>query len=1145
MTRANVQVFSGDTDISSNLEVGGNTNISSSLTVTGNTYISSNLTVVGNTYIESDLVLTGNATVTGIVGTSTTGGLNIPYGTSAERPSDPIVGTIRYNTELKYVESYQGNDSWLVITSPPVITNFSPNNVSVDGVPSEKEWDLVQQIEHNDPSPNDYFGHCVDISADGNYLIVGTPYDDTTIEDGSMRTDGGSAKIYIRAPLGDTTPSGTTWSYQATLQEPTTADGDTSAPENSDEFGYSVSLSSDGMYALVGGWKDDPDTPDGDATSTEMTDYGSALVFKRQPDGTWEFMDKLTHENHLRANSSDYAGHSCAMSGDGRYAIVGAYADDPHNALYDYSNDTTVSAGGAAHIFIREASGKWSHQAELTDRNVKSSDNFGKSVDISDDGTYVAVGSPYDDARDSNAGSVHIFKREGTIWTQMVELFDDPNSQNASSSDYFGHSISLSGDAKYLAVGGYSQAVLVPNIDVSQSTTRSDAGKVHMYCREGDEWQREQVIKTFYIDDADANDHFGWDVALSNDGNYLVIGAPKDEHAAATGVNAHGVSHLYRREPSTGGTKKNFNILVSDERVESMWTYVRRLFDTNPIGHRAHNYTSQEAENFGYSVAISGDGKYIANGVPRDHVSVNSSDVADAGTVQLFTANDVSSSNVIALPSTEDQVFTVNGTGFTEGTIVKLIGVDGSLHDVFDMTLTNSDQTQLSFKLGRHGTIGGYDIEKRPYNIKVISDTGFATTSSDTIKLGGRWISPGVDFVFAFDVTNVQTVTLGKVEGVDAAGGKNVTYGVNPATPLPNGLFLNAVTGVVSGQTTTVGTTDVKVRVIDTATQGYEERNIKFVGYDGLYYFNKHTFTPCDQKGRYGPSLAECIVEYGDIVPWNQPSLFAMGTLSNGTSADGFQRWTVPKDGKYEIEAFGARGGDADYYQQGLPGRGAHVKATFSFLKSERIIIIVGQQGSSPHGSSNGASGGGGGTYVIKDEASTSTDDIYLIAGGGCGVTEHVSGQTGDMTKYDAPDAIGNIQGTISTGGASGNNGTGGGGGWSSAGSGSHDTMGQHPFGSSRGGDHYTGSSSSRNAEGGFGGGGGGYIETAGAGGGYRGGRGNHYNVQHPNSSYYGSQSWIMEDGIGAKMSGTGVFLGNHTGNDGKVIVTYIGPTSG
>jgi len=1084
--------------------------------------------------------------VTGIVGTSTVGGLNIPYGDSSQRPTNPTVGTIRYNTELKYVEAYQGNGKWLVITSPPVITSFSPNNVSVDGVPSEKEWNTLQQIEHNDPGGSDQFGHCIDISADGNYLIVGAYLDDPTKEDGSTGSDSGSAKIYIRAPSGDTTPSGTTWSYQATLFEPSTADGDTNAMESSDQFGYSVSISNDGMYAILGGRYDNPNTPDGDGSNTDMGDYGSALVFKRQPDGTWEYMDKLTHENHIRRNSSDYAGESCAMSGDGRYAIVGAYSDDPHNAQYNNTSDTVISAGGAAHIFIREASGKWSHQAELTDKNVKDSDNFGRSVDISDDGTYVVVGAPYDDALNTNAGSVHIFKRDGTIWTQMVELLDYPTSQSASSSDYFGWSVSFSGDAKYLAVGAYSQPVNVPHQDVSNSTTRTDAGKVHMFYREGDEWQREQVINNFYIDDVDEYDWFGYDVALSNDGNYLVIGAPKDEHAAATQTYAHGVSHLYRREPSTGGTKKNFGQLVSDGRSESMWTYVRRLYDPNPMGHAVSsvNYTSQSAEMFGYSVAISGDGKYIANGVYLDHVTVNSNEIGDAGTVQLFTADDVTSSNVIALPSTEDQVFTVNGTGFTEGTIVKLVGVDGSLHDVFDMTLTNSDETQLSFKMGRHRTIDGYDIEKRPYNIKVISDTGFATTSSDTIKLGGRWISPGVDFVFAFDVTNAQNVTLGKVIGVDAAGGNNVTYGVNPATPLPNGLFLNAVTGVVSGQTATAGTTDVKVRVIDTATQGYEERNLKFVGYEGLYYFHKHTFTPCDQKGRYGPTLAECITDYGNMVPWNQPSFFALGTLSGGATADGFQKWTIPKNGIYEIEAFGARGGDADYYQNGLPGRGAHVKARFAFLKAEKIIMIVGQQGTAPQTSSNGAAGGGGGTYVIKDEATTSTDDIYLIAGGGGGVTEHYSGQTSNMRAYDAPDAIGNIQGTISTGGAGGGNSVGGGGGWSSAGTGSYDTMGQHPFGSSRGGDHYTGSSSTRNSEGGFGGGGGGYIENAGAGGGYRGGKGNYYNYQHPNSSYYGSQSWIQVDGIGAKIASTGVFLGNHTENDGKVIITYIGPTA-
>ena len=1120
MTRANVQVFSGDTDISSNLEVGGNTNLSSNLTVTGNTYISSNLTVVGNTYIESDLVLTGNATVTGIVGTSTMGGLNLPYGTTVERPNPAAVGTIRYNTDLKYVEA-KTEAGWLVITSPPVISGVSPLNVSVDGIPTLKEWDLRQAVTHNVPTASDQFGHCVDISADGNYMIVGTPYDDhDALGLQNSVTDGGSALIFIRAPSGDTTPSGTHWTYQATLKEPVTA--------GSDQFGWSVSISNDGMYAIVGGRYDDPVHNDGDGTTTTITDQGSAVAFRRKPDGTWEYMDKLVHPLHPQYITSDNAGTSCALSGDGRYAILGAHYDDPHNSRYDYSNDTTVSQGGAAHIFIRDASGKWSHQVELTDMNVKANDWFGYSVAIDDDGTYVAIGAPNDERLTTDSGSVHIFKRDGTTWTQQIELFNYIQATsnlyggpNYTSYEHFGYSVSLSGNAGVLAVGAYMANADTGGNDQHEIFDRVDPGVVHMFRKDGDEWQREQVLTSYYIDDVDAYDWFGYDVAVSNDGNYVVIGAPKDEHAAATGINAHGVSHLY-------------------QRLDSVWTYVRRLFDPVPEGLRSAGQTNASQEMFGYSVAISGDGKYIANGVPKDKVFVNSTEFDDSGVVQLFTASDVAGSNVV--PSTEDEVFTVTGTGFTQGTIVKLVGVDGSLCDVFD-TVIDANQTEITFKMGRNETTGGYDLEKRPYKVKVISDTGLATTSTDTIKLGGRWVSPGVDSVFPFSVANLSDIVSGTLLGVDAAGGNKVTYGVNPATPLPNGIFINSATGVISGKSITAATTNVKARVIDTATQGYEEMNIKIAVYDGLYHFTSHTFTHCDQRGDYGPTLNDMVMEYSNTmpsIPWDQTTFLSLGYVSNGAGGNGYQKWTIPKDGVYEIDAYGARGGDgaSGYYTEtSMPGLGARVRARFSFLQGEKIIIIVGQTGNPPaNGTSNGSGSGGGASWVIKDVATTATDNIYVIAGGGTGVW---GGSSDYQEDHDAPDANGAQQGASSGGGAGGNSNYGGGGGWGANGSGSY--PGYHPHSTGARGGANGSSPSGRGAVGGFGGGGSSYNQDGGGGGGFRGGRGNHQAWVHPNASYYGSTSFILPDASGNKIAGSGDFLGNHTFNNGKVMVTYMG----
>jgi hypothetical protein len=1140
MTRANVQVFSGDTDISSNLEVGGNTNLSSNLTVTGNTYISSNLTVVGNTYIESDLVLTGNATVTGIVGTSTMGGLNLPYGTTVERPNPAAVGTIRYNTDLKYVEA-KTEAGWLVITSPPVISGVSPLNVSVDGIPTLKAWQSQMQVlQHNAPAASDRFGHCCAISADGNYMIVGAPYDHIPNAAGSSQADAGSAHIFIRAPSGDTTPSGTQWSYQATLTEPLEFD-----INGNQYFGYSVSISNDGMYAILGGYNDDLRRRDGDGTSfseqpettTNHSDNGSVLVFKRKPDGTWEFMDKVVHPTHHSNQNSDNFGQSCAMSGDGRYMIIGAPYDDIEYSLLHHDDDTVVTNAGAAHIFIREASGKWAHQKELTDFRgvIGNSENFGCSVSIDNTGTYVAIGANQDDRHTTNTGAAHIFKREGTIWNHMVEVTDWPRSLGSTSSEYFGNSVSISGDGKILAVGAYSASSIGQNNNANSYLTLTASGKVHMFRRDGEEWVREQILTQYYPRDVGKYDYFGYDVAVSNDGNYVVVGAPYDEHAGATAINGHGVTHLFKRVDSLRpGAVVNTG---SDSNL--VWTYVERLYDPSPLGGRSNGTsTNSTGERFGWTVSISGAGEYIANGAPYDHVVVNSSDVGDAGTLKMFTGVDVAGSNVV--PSTEDEVFTVTGTGFTPGTIVKLVGVDGSLCDVFDMVI-DANQTEITFKMGRNETTGGYDLEQRPYKVKVISDTGLATTSTDTIKLGGRWVSPGVDSVFPFSVANLSDIVSGTLLGVDAAGGNKVTYGVNPATPLPNGIFINSATGVISGKSTTAATTNVKARVIDTATQGYEEMNIKIAVYDGLYHFTSHTFTHCDQRGDYGPSLNDMVMEYSNTmpsIPWDQTTFLSLGYVSNGAGGSGYQKWTIPKDGVYEIDAYGARGGDgaSGYYTEtSMPGLGARVRARFSFLQGEKIIIIVGQTGNPPGLISNGSGSGGGASWVIKDAATTATDNIYVIAGGGTGVW---GGASYYQENKDAPDANGTLQGASSGGGLGGNSNYGGGGGWGANGGGNN--PGYHPHSTgARGGSN--GAPGSRGAVGGFGGGGSSYNEDGGGGGGFKGGRGNHYTWVHPNASYYGSTSFILPDASGNKIAGSGDFLGNHTFNNGKVMVTYMG----
>jgi hypothetical protein len=133
-----------------------------------------------------------------------------------------------------------------------------------------------------------------------------------------------------------------------------------------------------------------------------------------------------------------------------------------------------------------------------------------------------------------------------------------------------------------------------------------------------------------------------------------------------------------------------------------------------------------------------------------------------------------------------------------------------------------------------------------------------------------------------------------------------------------------------------------------------------------LYEFTSHTFTNCGATGREGPTLADCKSSY-DVSWEDDTDLFNVQT-------QGVQEWTVPADGTYRIEAFGAQGGAGAGQNSTDGGEGAKMQADFNLNSGTVLKIMVGQQPSST------SSGGGGGTFVVL-----SNNTALIIAGGGGG----------------------------------------------------------------------------------------------------------------------------------------------------------------
>ena len=130
-----------------------------------------------------------------------------------------------------------------------------------------------------------------------------------------------------------------------------------------------------------------------------------------------------------------------------------------------------------------------------------------------------------------------------------------------------------------------------------------------------------------------------------------------------------------------------------------------------------------------------------------------------------------------------------------------------------------------------------------------------------------------------------------------------------------------------------------------------------------LYDFTTHTFTNCGVTGREGPTLANCNSTYSDS--WTDNTSYF-----NVPSDAGIQYWTVPEDGTYTIEAWGARGGRGTTNGYVYGGSGARIRGDFDLSQGDVIRILVGQQADGiSRGSSNA---GGGGSYNSGSNTSNS-----------------------------------------------------------------------------------------------------------------------------------------------------------------------------
>lgn len=371
------------------------------------------------------------------------------------------------------------------------------------------------------------------------------------------------------------------------------------------------------------------------------------------------------------------------------------------------------------------ASGVDVQQAYIKASNSINSQRFGYYLSLS--GDTLAVGSPYEgscakgingdqlDRLCPSAGAVYVFTRSGTTWTQQAYI----KASNTQGNDFFGYSISLSGDT--LAVGAYGEDSNSTGINGDETNNSlSNAGAVYVFTRSGTTWSQQAYIKG---SNSGSKDQFGLSVSLDRD--TLAVGA-YGEGSNATGVDGN----QWDNSAGNSGAAYVFT------RSGSTWSQQAYIKASN----------TDDLDHFSSSIAVSGDtlavGAYYecsnATGI-NGNQSDNSH--CESGAVYVFTRSGTTWSQqaYIKASNSEDgdlfgETISLDGDNLAVGAINERSSATGINGDQADNSKPGSGAVYLFTRSGSTWSQQAY--------IKA-SNTGVSDIFGSSLSLSGDTLAVG------------------------------------------------------------------------------------------------------------------------------------------------------------------------------------------------------------------------------------------------------------------------------------------------------------------------------------------------------------------------------------------------------------------
>ena len=466
---------------------------------------------------------------------------NIGIGTTNPRGKFEVVGNII--ADGFDIRSLSGTH----LVSYASASDISNSSLSISGISSYIQVGIITVSSNLD----DGFGNTLAMSADGKTIVAARSYGELS----GAASNSGVVYVFDRVGNSFNQVGILTGSY---------------AIDSDDNFGAEkIDISADGKTIFICAAADE--LP-GSGNSS-----GLVYVFDRVGN-SFNQVGILTGSN--ASDASDLFGYSVTTSADGKTVVVGAVSDEVPGPTSSY---------GVVYVFDRVGN-SFNQVGILTGSYASNSgDSFGQSVAVSDDGKTIVVAALVDEVPGptSSYGVVYVFDRVGNSFNQVGIL---TGSYASGTFDYFGSSLSCSGDGKTVVVGAVS--------DELPGTT--DTGLVYVFDRVGSSFNQVGILTGSNA--SNSGDLFGQSVAVSANGKTIVVGAPGDELSGSTG---NGVAYVFNRQKDT----------------------------FNQVGILTGSYADSLFDYFGSALSISADGKTIVVSATGDEVPGSSN---GSGVVYVF-----------------------------------------------------------------------------------------------------------------------------------------------------------------------------------------------------------------------------------------------------------------------------------------------------------------------------------------------------------------------------------------------------------------------------------------------------------------------------------------------------------------------------